>query len=145
MELSRLEKSWSIGEFTLIIHGTDSLIETVTRILSESEMPVLLIRLVLGAGQSISDIVECYLEVLRRGLVPLIELVVWRTISIETDEYQNWSLQAVVAQTMKEAGVPLKPGETAENIITNASERKNPEKVQLFMLYRSEDGYDVKK
>jgi len=44
-----------------------------------------------------------------------------------------------VAQTVKEAGVPLRPGETAEYIIINATGKKDPEKPRSLMLYRSED------
>ncbi|HUI31068.1 MAG TPA: DNA polymerase domain-containing protein, partial [Candidatus Acidoferrales bacterium] len=94
---------------------------------------------------AIMEIVKAHLEVLQSGRVPPIELVVRRTISKEADEYENRSMQAIVAQTMKEAGVPLKPGETAEYIIIDATGKKNPEKAKPFVLYRSEDGYDVDK
>ncbi len=46
---------------------------------------------------------------------------------------------------MQEAGVALKPGETAEYIIIDASGKKNPEKAKPYIMYRSEDGYDIEK
>ncbi|MGO9482860.1 MAG: DNA polymerase domain-containing protein [Candidatus Kryptoniota bacterium] len=94
---------------------------------------------------AIMDIVRYHLDLLKNGRVPPLELVVRHTISKEADEYENKSMQAVVAQTMKEAGVPLKPGETAEYIIIDASGKKNPEKAKPFILYRTEDGCDVEK
>ncbi len=94
---------------------------------------------------AIMDIVRSHLDVLKSGRVPPLELVVRHTISKEADEYENRSMQAVVAKAMKEAGVALKPGETAEYIIIDASGKKNPEKAKPFILYRIEDGYDVEK
>jgi len=93
----------------------------------------------------IMEIVRAHLEVLRSGRVPALELVVRHTISKEADEYENNSMQAVVARAMEEAGIALKPGETAEYIIIDHTGKKNPTKAKPFVLYRSEDGYDVEK
>ncbi len=67
------------------------------------------------------------------------------TISKEADEYENNSMQAVVSRAMAEAGVALKPGETAEYIIVDHTGKKNPVKAKSFIFYRPEDGYDVEK
>ncbi len=93
----------------------------------------------------IMDIVRSHLEILRSGRVPPLELVIRHTISKEADEYENNSMQAIVARAMEEAGVALKPGETAEYIIIDHTGKKNPAKAKPFVLYRTEDGYDVEK
>ncbi len=93
----------------------------------------------------IMEIVQSHLEVLRSGRVPPLELVIRHTISKEADEYENNSMQAVVARAMEEAGVALKPGETAEYIIIDHTGKKSLTKAKPFVLYRPEDGYDVEK
>ncbi len=89
--------------------------------------------------------VKYHLEILRSGRVPPLELVVRHTISKDADEYENNSMQAVVSRAMAEAGVALKPGETAEYIIVDHTGKKNPVKAKPFVFYRPEDGYDVEK
>jgi len=89
--------------------------------------------------------VEPHLERLRNGRVPALELVVRRTISKEAEEYENNSMQATVARAMAEAGVALKPGESAEYIIIDHTGRKFPEKATPLALYHVADGYDVEK
>ncbi len=93
----------------------------------------------------IMDTVKYHLEILMSGRVPPFELVVRHTISKDADEYENNSMQAVVSRTMAEAGVALKPGETAEYIIIDHTGKKNPLKAKPFIFYRPEDGYDVEK
>ncbi len=93
----------------------------------------------------IMETVRYHLEVLKSGRVPPLELVVRHTISKEADEYENNSMQAVVSRAMAEAGVALKPGETAEYIIVDHTGKKNPVKAKPFIFYRTEDGYDVEK
>jgi DNA polymerase-2 len=94
---------------------------------------------------SIMEIVRSHLELLRTGRVSPYELIIRHTISKDADEYENNSVQAVVARAMSEAGVALKPGETAEYIIVDHTGKKNPVKAKPFIFYRPEDGYDVEK
>jgi DNA polymerase elongation subunit (family B) len=46
---------------------------------------------------------------------------------------------------MTEAGVALKPGETAEYIIIDHTGKKNPVKAKPFIFHQPEDGYDIEK
>ena len=46
---------------------------------------------------------------------------------------------------MSEAGVALKPGETAEYIIVDHTGKKNPVKAKPFIFHQPEDGYDLEK
>lgn len=94
---------------------------------------------------AIMEIVQSHLEKLRTGRVSPYELIIRHTISKEADEYENNSVQAVVARTMSEAGVALKPGETAEYIIIDHTGKKNPVKAKPFIFHQTEDGYDVEK
>jgi len=94
---------------------------------------------------SIMDVVRSRLDLLRSGKVSPIDLIIRRTISKDADEYENNSVQAVVARTMSEAGVALKPGETAEYIIIDHTGKKNPVKAKPFIFHQPEDGYDVEK
>jgi len=94
---------------------------------------------------AIMEIVRSHLEILRAGRVPPYELIIRHTISKDADEYANNSVQAVVARAMSEAGVALKPGETAEYIIIDHTGKKNPVKAKPFILHQPEDGYDVEK
>ncbi len=94
---------------------------------------------------AIMEIVRSHLEALRSGRVSTYELIIRRTISKEADEYENNSMQAVVAQAMSEAGVALKPGETAEYIIIDHTGKRSPVKAKPFIFHQPEDGYDVEK
>ncbi len=98
-----------------------------------------------GLIPEIMERVRYHLEILGSGRVPPLELVVRHTISKEADEYENNSMQAVVSRAMAEAGVALKPGETAEYIIIDHTGKKDPVKAKPFIFYRPEDGYDVEK
>ncbi len=54
-------------------------------------------------------------------------------------------MNAIVAQTLEEAGVHLSPGESIQYIIVDAKGKKNPAKAIPLALYAYEDGYDAKK
>jgi len=93
----------------------------------------------------IIQVIKMHLEKLRAGRVEPLELVIRRTISKEADEYENSNLEAIVAKAMAEAGVALKPGETAEYIIIDSTGKRYPGKAKPFLFYQPEDGYDTYK
>ncbi len=83
------------------------------------------------------------LERVRSGKVPPLELVIRKNISHEADEYQNKSVNAVVARQMEYAGMHLAAGESISFIVLDASGKKKPEKAKPLALYALEDGYDI--
>ncbi len=110
---------------------------------------------VLSSARSIAEIkfrlpdviavVKRYIDQLNEGNVSPFELVIRRRISKDPYEYANKSINAVVSQTLAEAGVTLAAGESIEYIITDASGKKDPQKAKPLALYALDDGYDAKK
>jgi DNA polymerase-2 len=86
-----------------------------------------------------------FIDALKQGNVPPFDLVIRRTISKDPYEYENKSINAVVSQTLAEAGVHLMAGESIQYIITDASGRKDPMKAKPLALYALDDGYDAEK
>lgn len=86
-----------------------------------------------------------FIDDLRRGNVSPFELVIRRTISKDPYEYENNSINAVVSQTLAEAGVQLMAGESIQYIITDASGKRDPMKAKPLALYALDDGYDAEK
>jgi DNA polymerase elongation subunit (family B) len=93
---------------------------------------------VLAAGKE-------FLDLLRSGRADPLELVIRRHLSREADEYTNRSANAIVAQTLKEAGISLAPGESVEYVLVDATGRRDPRKAVPIALYALEDGYDILK
>jgi len=110
---------------------------------------------VLSSARSIAEIkfrlpdviavVKRYIDQLNEGNVSPFELVIRRRISKDPYDYANKSINAVVSQTLAEAGVTLAAGESIEYIITDASGKKDPQKAKPLALYALDDGYDAKK
>jgi DNA polymerase elongation subunit (family B) len=90
-------------------------------------------------------VVKRYIDQLNEGNVSPFELVIRRRISKDPYEYTNKSINAVVSQTLAEAGVTLAAGESIEYIITDASGKRDPQKAKPLALYALDDGYDAKK
>jgi DNA polymerase elongation subunit (family B) len=86
-----------------------------------------------------------HIDLLRSGAADPRELVIRRHLSREADEYTNRSANAIVAQTLKEAGITLAPGEMVEYVLVDATGRKNPQKAVPIALYALDDGYDIAK
>ena len=82
----------------------------------------------------IMEKVQSHLERLRTGRVPSYELIIRHTISKDADEYENNGMQAVVARTMSEAGIALKPGETAEYIIIDHTRQEKSGKGETVYI-----------
>ena len=90
-------------------------------------------------------IVKRYVDELYHGVVQPLDLVIRRHISKDPYEYANRSINAIVSQTLDEAGVKLSAGESIEYIITDASGKKDPQKAKPLALYALHDGYDPQK
>ncbi len=84
-----------------------------------------------------------HVDLLRSGGADPRELVIRRRLSREADEYTNRSANAIVARTLKEAGIRLAPGEMAEYVLVDATGKKNPQKAVPLALYALDDGYDI--
>jgi DNA polymerase elongation subunit (family B) len=93
----------------------------------------------------VTAVVKRYIDQLNEGNVPPFDLVIRRRISKDPYEYANKSINAIVSQTLAEAGVTLAAGESIEYIITDSSGKKDPQKAKPLALYSLDDGYDAKK
>jgi DNA polymerase elongation subunit (family B) len=91
------------------------------------------------------DILRHSIRQLQEGKADPLQLVIKRHISKEPSEYANANMNAIVAQTLEEAGVHLSPGESIQYIIVDAKGKKNPAKAVPLALYAYEDGYDANK
>ncbi len=95
--------------------------------------------------EDIFQILKKYVDDLYRGSVSPFDLVICRNISKDPYEYANKSINAIVSQTLEEAGVQLSAGESIEYIITDATGKKDPQKAKPLALYALDDGYDPNK
>jgi DNA polymerase-2 len=86
-----------------------------------------------------------FIDALKQGNVSPFDLVIRRTISRDPYEYENNSVNAVVSQTLAEAGVHLMAGESIQYIITDATGKRDPMKAKPLALYALDDGYDAEK
>jgi DNA polymerase elongation subunit (family B) len=86
-----------------------------------------------------------FIDDLKRGNVSPFDLIIRRRISKDPFEYENKSMNAVVSQTLAEAGVHLMPGESIQYIITDSTGKKDPMKAKPLALYALDDGYDAVK
>ena len=107
-----------------------------------------------GAGDVLSvkalvpnvlEVTRNYIDDLKRGNVSPFELVIRRRISKDPFEYENNSVNAIVSQTLAEAGVHLMAGESIQYIITDSTGKKDPMKAKPLALYALDDGYDAEK
>ncbi|MDD8019197.1 MAG: DNA polymerase domain-containing protein [Bacteroidota bacterium] len=91
------------------------------------------------------DVTKKFVDDLKQGNVSPFELVIRRRISKDPYEYANKNVNAIVSQTLVEAGVKLMPGESIQYIITDATGKKDPMKAKPLALYALDDGYDAEK
>ena len=95
--------------------------------------------------QDVLDVVQKYIDDLRSGTVSPLDLIVRRHISKDPYEYSNKSINAIVSQTLSEAGIEISAGESVEYIITDATGKSDPQKAKPLTLYDLDDGYDIEK
>jgi len=95
--------------------------------------------------QDVLDIVRKHVDELQSRKVSPLELIIRRHISNDPYEYSNKSINAIVSQTLSEAGVQISAGESIEYIITDATGKKDPQRAKPLALYALEDGYDAEK
>lgn len=94
---------------------------------------------------NVLEVAKQYVDDLKRGNVPPFDLVIRRRISKDPYEYENNSINAIVSQTLAEAGIRLMAGESVQYIITDATGKKDPMKAKPLALYALDDGYDAEK
>jgi len=91
------------------------------------------------------DVAEQFIQDLKQGNVSPFELIIRRSISKDPYEYENNSINAIVSQTLADAGVHLMAGESIQYIITDSTGKKDPMKAKPLALYALDDGYDAEK
>ncbi|MFA6470302.1 MAG: DNA polymerase domain-containing protein [Bacteroidota bacterium] len=103
---------------------------------------------VAGVKALVPEVLETaksFITALNEGNVSPFELVIRRRISKDPYEYENKSINAIVSQTLAEAGVHLMAGESVQYIITDSTGKKDPMKAKPLALYALDDGYDAEK
>ncbi len=86
-----------------------------------------------------------YIDLLRSGKADPMDLVVRCHISKEPESYTTRTVNSEAARALNEAGIQLKPGETVEYIIVDATGKRKPQKSKPLALYTLDDGYDIEK
>lgn len=95
--------------------------------------------------EDVLAIVKKYVDGLYAGSVSPFDLIIRKRISKDPYEYENKSINALVSQSLDDAGVKLSPGESIEYIIVDAAGKKDPQKAKPLALYSLDDGYDPQK
>ena len=86
-----------------------------------------------------------YIDLLRAGNADPLELVVRQHLSQEVEVYSTNTANAAAAKALQDAGIELRPGETVEYIIVDATGKKKPAKSVPLLLYSFDEGYDIEK
>lgn len=86
---------------------------------------------------------EEFLGLLRAGRADPLDLVIRCRLSLDPAEYRHRTAGADAIRALEEAGVSLRPGETVEYVLVDASGRKKPLKALPLGLYAFEEGYDI--
>ena len=94
---------------------------------------------------NVLEMAKQYIDDLKQGNVSPFDLVIRRRISKDPFDYENNSVNAIVSQTLAEAGVHLMAGESIQYIITDSTGKRDPMKAKPLALYALDDGYDAEK
>jgi DNA polymerase II len=90
-------------------------------------------------------ILRGYEESLADGSVTIEDLIVSKRLTRAPREYQKANQTAIAAQQLLGRGVRLRPGQTVEYIITDASNRVPNDRVRAYALWDGWFGYDRRK
>lgn len=90
-------------------------------------------------------LVRRYEDRLSNGEVAVEDLIISKRLTREPREYKKGSHTAIAAQQLFGRGVRLRPGQTIEYIITDASSRILNDRVRAFSLWEGFYGYDRSK
>lgn len=80
------------------------------------------------------------MDVLRQATAA--DLVVSKRLTKYPEEYTHASHSAIAAQSLRVRGVHLRPGETVQYLICNASARIPAERVRPVAILSDNPGYD---
>jgi DNA polymerase-2 len=89
------------------------------------------------------EVLQRYLERVENGTAPIEELVVRRRMTRPPEAYKQSSATAIAARQLDRSGVPLRPGEMIEYIITKADSNCVDDRYRAFTLWEGWHGYDV--
>ena len=90
-------------------------------------------------------VLERYLERLESGMVAVEDLVISKRLTRPPRDYQKASLTAIAAQQLFGRGVQLRPGQTVEYVITDATSALPNDRVRAYALWEGWHGYDRQK
>lgn len=91
------------------------------------------------------SIFRAYLQAVLEGTVPPAELVIRKRLSTYPERYAKSSLVAVVARQLQAAGVELRPGESVDYIITNATAPLPEDRACPWTHFNGDRPYDRQK
>jgi DNA polymerase-2 len=89
------------------------------------------------------EVYDRYRARLVEGTVLPEELIISKRLTRAPSEYQKNSATAIAARQLERAGVTLRPGETIELIVTDASATLADDRVRAWTLWESWRGYDI--
>jgi len=87
-------------------------------------------------------LVRRYEDLLWNGEVPVEDLIISKRLTREPREYKKGSHTAIAAQQLFGRGIRLRPGQTIEYVITDASSRVLNDRVRAYSLWEGFHGYD---
>jgi DNA polymerase-2 len=82
-------------------------------------------------------------EALATGHIPLVQLLVAKTVSREPEAYQVETQTALALRQLAEVGIHLYPGERVRYLIRHARAPNKEERVRTFPRLGPDDGFDV--
>ncbi len=85
-----------------------------------------------------------YLDRLADGSMGVEELIISKRLTRVPEAYLKDTATAIVARQLDRSGVKLRPGETIEYIVTDASSKFPDDRFRAFTLWEGWHGYDVK-
>jgi DNA polymerase-2 len=108
---------------------------------------------VLSEAEALADLEACLpravevlqdsWEALATGHIPLVQLLVAKTVSRDVEAYQVETQTALALRQLGEVGIHLHPGERVRYLIRHARAPNKEERVRAFPRLGPDDGFDV--
>jgi DNA polymerase II len=89
-------------------------------------------------------ILERYLDRLADGSMDVEELIISKRLTRAPGAYHKDTATAIVSRQLDRSGVRLRPGETIEYIVTDASSKFPDDRFRAFTLWEAWRGYDAR-
>ena len=95
--------------------------------------------------QEAAEVYSRYRESVANGTVAIEDLVISKRLTRPPEAYRKATLTAIVAQQLWGCGAPLRPGQTVEYVITDATNPVPNDRARAYTLWEGWHGYDRRK